>query len=298
MFKVVFRSVFQLIAISRSWRSTQYSMLAYCAHFPTFKDGTCRICDPHINLDSNATIISPDTFSQGYVGTDSHRKTIYISFRGTVNLGNWITNADFAQSEQKILGRDVKIHDGFYNSYDAFKQNIQNAVAPVIRANSDFSIITIGHSYGCSIATLTAVDLLVSSLAVDPAKISLVSFGCPRLGDHNFSLLVNEMGFNRIDRVVHSRDIVPRVPFIPLNYHHFGTEYHIDVDALPAPAMFQCNDKILEGESAYCVNRYPVSAIGAESHTSYWSGDKEEYCLQKTGDVLNITILPFYIDSS
>ena len=81
-----------------------------------------------------------------------------------------------------------------------------------------------GHSLGAALATITALELAVAN----QVKAELWTFGSPRVGDATF---VANYGYHSTVswRVYNAPDVVPRVPFFPIDeYQHVTAGYMID----------------------------------------------------------------------
>jgi hypothetical protein len=63
----------------------------------------------------------------GYVAYNSLENQVVVSFRGSDNIVNWISNIDFLQTTYKNV-TDAKVHRGFYGSYQVVQPQLISAV--------------------------------------------------------------------------------------------------------------------------------------------------------------------------
>jgi hypothetical protein len=139
-----------------------------------------------------------------------------LAFRGTEKGNNHDMLADlFALPvPEAVLGGPPagKVHDGFQgylkSSWTRVKQLVDG-----YRANHPAQEICItGHSLGAAIATLAFHQL-------QDQHTSLYTFGCPRVGNHDFCVSLEQMAKNRMYRFIDYEDAVTHVP-PPVGYRH------------------------------------------------------------------------------
>lgn len=161
----------------------------------------------------------------GFVGYLPSDASIYVAFRGSSSVRNWISDFDVVKTSYTSFPEcDCEVAQGFYRA----EQSVIGIVVDEIRALQvrypTYAVKVTGHSYGAAVAQLISMDLSKNGIAS-----SLYNFGQPRTGDQNYANFVS-MGiasgvFPTTWRVVHNRDIVPHWPFKEyLNYHHVCSE--------------------------------------------------------------------------
>jgi triacylglycerol lipase len=138
--------------------------------------------------------------------TDS-RVTI-LAFRGTSDFRDCRTDADARKLFFDGIGH---IHAGFGHSW----RSLEHSVLKAIPVKTQELWIT-GHSLGGALAT-------VAAQALNPLFNirRVVTFGSPRVCGPETAHSVNWNFRDKIYRVVHSNDIVPRVPG-PFRFRHVG----------------------------------------------------------------------------
>jgi predicted lipase len=208
------------LANTSLWLSTS----AYCPSFSYLNRsyiGAAEGFAPYMSFYDEKT----DT--NGYVGLNHEKKKIFVVFRGSHTLANWLSNIDTWLSIYSYCNLCF-VHDGFHNAAKSVWNSVDEDLK-ALRANySDYRIVFTGHSLGgvsilyrfsfsCSysyssqaLATLTAIEA-INNGAED---VSLITFGSPRVGNSVFS----EYAKNALDdkhsvRITYHRDAVPHLPY-------------------------------------------------------------------------------------
>ena len=87
-------------------------------------------------------------------------KSIYVVFRGSSSIRNWITNLDaYKTPYTSYPACNCEVHKGFYNAEQIVIGNIISEVKKLksISALSTYEVKTTGHSLGAALAQLTAM---------------------------------------------------------------------------------------------------------------------------------------------
>lgn len=147
-----------------------------------------------------------------FASNDSHA---LLAFRGTEADNNYDKVADGEIDRTPEAG--ALVHSGFKRYLDLVWPQVTQCVA-VYRANHPNQKICItGHSLGGALATLAFTRLN------DPAS-SLITFGCPRVGNSAYCNVVDAASRTRACyRVVDNLDIVTHVPPDFLNFYAHPT---------------------------------------------------------------------------
>lgn len=132
-----------------------------------------------------------------------------VAFRGTANYENVKTNINFdlirveckIRDDQDSIEKDYYIHEGFKESFDQIKENVEEVVEEKLKQMDEKSsnlktIVFTGHSLGGAIATLAYVHFSEKfSIKAntdqnrkknESISFELVTFGSPKVGDRNF----------------------------------------------------------------------------------------------------------------
>lgn len=157
-----------------------------------------------------------------------NKSIMTIVFRGSDSEKDWITNFTF--SKKKIpygnKASDVRVHKGFLEAYKS--PLVRNKLHELMCLDCDTIYIT-GHSYGAALAVLCALDLQYNF----PEKEFYVTlFGCPRVGNEQFSKSYNSRVFNTV-RIENGNDIVTKVPPKLFGYRHVGAKIHVGKKEIP-----------------------------------------------------------------
>lgn len=186
----------------------------------------------------------------------SARSDVYlIAFRGTVTPYDMVLDLESgATAEFKPYHNPgnfpspVHVGDGFNKIYAT--KNAQMAQSMQEQLFSKLAklptppreIIITGHSLGCSLATLFALDMAVSKPNVN---LNNINFASPRVGVHSFATAYNHTYglMTKTARIRNQYDLVPKVPPAdwPFDFEHIGLqfdvsftpiEWHFDVPAV------------------------------------------------------------------
>ena len=162
---------------------------------------------------------NPATDTEGFLAGNT--EMIVVSFRGTKNLRDWLTDLDAVL----VDGPAGEVHKGFSVAISSVWNDMVTALQDM-RQNGQPLWIT-GHSLGAALATLAAAMLLEKKRV---ASINgLYTFGQPRTGNTVFAAWFDGLMKSRMFRFVNNNDIVPHVPLPPL-FKHAGIFLYIDGD--------------------------------------------------------------------
>ncbi|KAF4453031.1 putative triacylglycerol lipase precursor [Fusarium austroafricanum] len=165
-----------------------------------------------------ASFIGSRTGIGGYVATDSNRKEIVVSIRGSSNIRNWLTNLDFGQSDCSLVS-GCGVHTGFQNAWNEISKQATDAVSKARKANPSFKVISTGHSLGGAVAALAGANLRVGGTPVD-----IYTYGAPRVGNAQLSAFISGQAGGEY-RITHDDDPVPRLPPLIFGYRHTSPEF-------------------------------------------------------------------------
>ncbi|RFU77168.1 lipase [Trichoderma arundinaceum] len=199
---------------------SQYAGAAYCNS--ATPAGQAVTCSDNVCPDAAGTVVNSFTGSVtgigGFVAVDSAHQKIVLSFRGSNNLRNFITDVVFAFSDSSLTD-GAEVHDGFSDAWDEVASAATAALTQAHAANPSFEIVATGHSLGGAVATLAAATLRTQGFPVD-----LYTYGSPRVGNDVFANFVTSQPGGEF-RVTHVDDPVPRLPPIIFEYRHVSPEY-------------------------------------------------------------------------
>lgn len=136
--------------------------------------------------------------TEGFIGYLPSDNSIYIVFRGSSSIPNWITNLSTKKTAYTAFPAcNCEVHQGFYSAEQAIITGVHSEVKNLMAIHPTAAIKTTGHSLGGAMAQLTAMDLIGFGYSV-----SMYNFGQPRIGDQAYSTFSTQKMPNQY-RVVH-----------------------------------------------------------------------------------------------
>jgi predicted lipase len=129
-----------------------------------------------------ATIEDSKTSTHGYIGYQSSLNAIFVTFRGSEDIHNWITNLE-ATTTSYPLCSGCEVHKGFYAAESKVFPSILSTVKSLQAKYPSYVVIATGHSLGAALATLTAFDLVNNGVN----NVKLFNYGSPRVGNTKFA---------------------------------------------------------------------------------------------------------------
>ena len=165
-------------------KSVYYAGASHCTA-ASLQSWTCgEACSSTNHLTSVTPIINNVRGTYGFVGYNAPENQIIVSFRGSVNVANWISNIDFVKTNYKNVP-GAQVHEGFYAAYAAVSTQVVAAVNSILAAQPTASFLFTGHSLGGALATFAGVDVKEQISTSNP--VTMYTFGSPRTGNQAFS---------------------------------------------------------------------------------------------------------------
>jgi hypothetical protein len=205
------------------------------------------------------TLYDIKTDLQGYIGVLPSTKTIYVVFRGSSSILNWLDDFEIIKVPyNSFLECKCSVHNGFYRSTLGVKNETIFSITLLKKLYPLYNIIITGHSYGAAISQLIAMELYKNNF-----NIKVYNFGQPRIGDLRYAQFVNKLLLNNW-RMTHTNDIVPHIPpILWLNYSHSCREVFQDSNNnLILCSNTNCEDPL-------CTNQYSLSQTNGSEHLYY-----------------------------
>ena len=230
------------------------SAAAYCGKSNykthTFKGPTTGFVVTYVISDTNS-----DT--QGYVGYLPSDKSIYVAYRGSQDIRNWVTNLDaWKTAYTSFPDCNCQVHKGFYEAEQKVIGGILTEVKRLRSLYSTYAVKVTGHSLGAALAQLTSMDLIKAGISC-----SVYNFGQPRTGDKAYASFATSKVSTW--RVTHNKDIVPHLPFTTgMEYYHVCREEFEDVNHNLKTCDTSCEDKT-------CADQFSTAQLNVDDHLVY-----------------------------
>jgi hypothetical protein len=165
------------------------------------------------------TLVAPNTLfgfttsteEKGLVYTTeiNGEKTLVLSFRGTSNPYEWLTDANFINKTVNIGGQNLNVHTGFYNVFNAMKDQTLNSAKSLMAGGDVKRIIVTGHSLGGAVASIMAPFMKDNFKGVE---VDLITFEAPKAFDKESAAKVAEIiGEENVIRIADDNDLVTKV---------------------------------------------------------------------------------------
>ncbi|KVI04375.1 Lipase, class 3 [Cynara cardunculus var. scolymus] len=147
------------------------------------------------------------------------RRDILVSWRGTIQIAEWVENFDFPLvSASKVFKQSIcaQVHSGYLSIY-----------------TSKTSITVVGHSLGGALATLSGGDIAINGYNETKSRpkktipVTVFAYGNPFLGNICLRELLHKKEKLNILRVVNVIDYIPLLPPF-VGYIHIGQELWVD----------------------------------------------------------------------
>nr|AKA60078.1 ROLpro-RML lipase [synthetic construct] len=241
---------------------TTLSANSYCRTVIPGATWDCIHCDATEDLKIIKTWSTLIYDTNAMVARGDSEKTIYIVFRGSSSIRNWIADLTFVPvSYPPVSG--TKVHKGFLDSYGEVQNELVATVLDQFKQYPSYKVAVTGHSLGGATALLCALDLYQREEGLSSSNLFLYTQGQPRVGDPAFANYVVSTGIP-YRRTVNERDIVPHLPPAAFGFLHAGEEYWI-TDNSPETVQVCTSDL----ETSDCSNSI-VPFTSVLDHLSYF----------------------------
>ena len=233
--------------------SLNISQAAYCINEANMWD--CITCN---NSNTYETKINQNG-EQVIFGFNNDIQSIFVGFRGSSNMQNWIDNIQCKQISP-YNDKSIYVEKGFYNLFSSLSVNIYSILDRMTKKYNTNVVFVTGHSLGGALATLLVFDIQYYQYNYN--VYSLITFGSPRVGNNEFSDMFTNYKITSY-RVTHYHDIVPHVPEEFLGYRHIMQEIYFSENN---DEYTVCNDI----EDSTCSNSCaPLHCTSTSDHMNY-----------------------------
>lgn len=118
-------------------------------------------------------IYDPATDTEGFVGFLPSDQSIYVVFRGSESIQNWLSDSKFLKTDYKDPNCvNCAVHEGFLTAENNVSEGIYMEVFKLFQTFHTIQVKTTGHSLGAALANLTAMALKKRGF-----NVSMINFG-------------------------------------------------------------------------------------------------------------------------
>jgi len=111
--------------------------------------------------------------TEGFVGYLPSDKSIYVAFRGSLTIQNWITDLSIAKRDYSTHADcHCEVHSGFYGAAMSVFPDVLSEVNRLKKLYPTYAVKTTGHSLGAALAQLTAMELINNGIHT-----TMINFG-------------------------------------------------------------------------------------------------------------------------
>jgi len=228
---------------------------AYCGKD---KYKTMHLAGPASQFVLSDILYDPKSDLQGYTGVIHSEKTMYIVFRGSSSILNWIDDLEFIKTPYLTYNEcQCHVHKGFYSATTHVKNATIKSIWKLYKEYKYDNIIVTGHSLGAAISQLIAMELRAMNI-----KSHVLNFGQPRIGDTKYAEFVNTiLSEQELYRITHNKDMVPHVPPIKMGFLHSCKEIFEDYYG----DLTECNTC----EDPMCADQFNIIHTNIDDHLIY-----------------------------
>lgn len=212
---------------------------------------------------------------------------IYVVFRGTVTITEWIDDATFSQVPYNFVSKGGLTETGFTSIYGTIHQDILNTVMDLAKDGSYNTLYITGHSLGAALAVLAVPELALKSGFSQPI---MFNFAGPRVGNPKFSETTYNALMITSVRVANTNDLVPQLPkpivevyenghFKTFFYDHVNEEHSITFgNPISGPTDF----KDIEANHIMCNYYNALCKMTSDEKTCMEMADGADGCNAST----------------
>jgi len=163
------------------------SASAFCPE-SAIEQWNCEPCQlaPALAPGSIVYLSNATTNATGFVGKGASG-TVYVSYRGSDNLENWLQDFDFAQLPWPMCA-GCMVHEGFYLDYLSTAEGLMAQLDTL----QGTAVLATGHSLGAAIAQVAAWEMAAAGFPLA----GLIDFGQPRTGNGAYAAGFRSMVVN------------------------------------------------------------------------------------------------------
>ena len=221
---------------------------------------TMHLAGPANGFIFGDTLYDSKTDVLGYTGVLPSTKTIYVVFRGSSSLLNWIDDAEVVKTDYTTYPQcNCEVHSGFYKASNGLKAAAIKSVKQLQTLYTDYKqIVVTGHSLGAAVAQLISMELRAAGI-----QNTIYNYGQPRVGDEKYAVFLDTLFDEPLWRFTHNRDPVVHLPPEAFGYKHSCIEiFENAAGSLRECSKTDCQDKT-------CSDQFSFSTKNSTDHSYY-----------------------------
>ncbi len=221
---------------------------------------TMRLAGPATGFLFGDTLYDSKTDVLGYTGVLPSEKTVYVIFRGSSSLLNWIDDAEVIKTDYSTYPQCAcQVHSGFYKASNGLKAATIKSVKQLQALYKGYNqIVVTGHSLGAAVAQLISMELHAAGM-----QNTIYNYGQPRVGDEKYAAFLDVLYGEQLWRFTHDRDPVVHLPPEAFNYKHSCIEiFENAAGELHECSKTDCQDKM-------CSDQFSFSTKNSTDHSYY-----------------------------
>lgn len=151
-------------------------------------------------------------------------ENLFIAIRGTATIYDCINDINCIQeriSIEECNEKDINVHKGFNEDFKCIKVFLKELVGESVLMGIKNVYFT-GHSRGSSICSLSSIYI---KIIYKELNIYNIGFGCPRLGNKDFTVFYNNLMSEKTYLFREEYDIITRIPIY--GYYDIMNQYVI-----------------------------------------------------------------------
>ncbi len=198
----------------------------------------------------------------GFVLSSRVEELIVVSIREN-DLTKWANiKAEFSRKKIPFpTCRLCEVHPFFVNFVTKLQDGLDEGLDIVLNKRKKARLVVTGHSIAGGVAALYAIHVMNKWRNRLLNRMELVTFGSPRIGNHEFAYYINGLlGLENIYRVTFQRDNIPFLPPLKNGYYHMGGSRYT-FEGLYDFKIIKEEDKDV---------KYPWKANSSEDHYNYF----------------------------
>jgi hypothetical protein len=134
--------------------------------------------------------------------------TLYITWRGTDQVCDWLNNININPLPARINGKSIgKVHAGLWKYYEELRQEVNIKIDDFVKLGGS-KIVFSGYSLGASVC-FSAIETKQRLVNVD---VIVYLFASPKLGNTEFMNVLNKYCW-RFLHIIIDQDIIPTLPY-------------------------------------------------------------------------------------